>query len=73
MAKTIFNNLQGLLDEHGITQAQLANAGGLTEKTVNRACNFVQVSGRSRRKIRDGLNKLAAPKKYKLEDIFPNG
>lgn len=73
MAKTKQNLLKSTLTEIGFSQAELARAAGLSERTINKACNNIQVNARSKRKIRDGLNKLVGEDKYQVEDIFPFG
>lgn len=71
--------LQRIIDEEGITKADLCRLSSVNSTTVNGLCKgVVIVSGKvvttkesTRSKIVNAVNKKVGFDKYTLEDIFP--
>jgi len=58
-----------LYKEGGLTQKQLANASNISQNTISKLVNGVEISERSRVLILNGLNNLSK-NEYSMKDLF---
>ncbi len=69
------NNLQSILEEHGLSQRQLADVAGLGLETIGRTCRRINgPKQETKQAITIGINRLLKDrdikKTYTVEDIF---
>ena len=60
------NMLKAILEVEKITQEALADASKLNLRTIGKACNHVRISSSAKRKLVDGLNKIAKKGPYSV-------
>ena len=68
----VANNLQSVLEEEGIKQAELSKESGVSVSTTNKlANNKLVVTKTTQNKLTKAINKMTG-KTFCKEDIFPN-
>ena len=65
------NQLKSVLKRESLSQADLARATGLSDKTINNAYKHQKVSGKTKRKIIKALNEVTDSSVYSIEEVFP--
>lgn len=65
--------LKQIIEEEGISQAELSRESNISTTTINKICNRNlnggEVSPTTKGKIAKGINKLVGIQKYKPQDI----
>lgn len=66
-------HLKEIIEEEGISQAELSRISGVSTTTINKICTksakYTKISGTTKGKITKGINKLVIGKKFKITDI----
>jgi len=64
------NNLEELLLENGLSQADLSRESSLSTNTVNKATRHKGITPLTMVKLKDALNRLSK-REYTIQEVFP--